>query len=197
MNSSKISGTVSSIDAGRSYGFVRIEDSPESIYFTCADVPGDISRLQVGSILKGVIIQAPKGPKLTQIEIVALQGTNPYVFFSTLGGSFVILVAILLWWYPQLSVFTCIFLALNAGAVFLIGLDKSLARSGSLRTPEVVFFVIALVGGSAGTLLGIHVFKHKSRRASFQFVLLLIVVAQLCVLRILNIDIRSLTEMAR
>jgi uncharacterized membrane protein YsdA (DUF1294 family) len=82
-----------------------------------------------------------------------------------------------------------VFLALNVGAVFFMGLDKALARSGSVRTPEVVVFVIALLGGSPGVLLGIHVFKHKTRKASFQFVLLLIVVAQLWILRMLNVDL--------
>lgn len=189
MNSSKTSGIVSTIDAKRRYGFVRTEDSTQDIFFALSEVPGDVSRLQVGSVLRGNITQAPKGPKLTQIEVVALQGTNPYLFYSIMGGCLVVLMASLVWWHFELPPLAAAFLALNVGAVFFMGLDKLLARSGSVRTPEVVVFVIALLGGSPGVLLGIHVFKHKTRKASFQFVLLLIVVAQLWLVRTLNIDV--------
>lgn len=168
---------------------MRTEDSTQEIFFALSEVPGDISRLQVGSVLKGHIAQAPKGPKLTQIEVVALRGTDPYIFYSIMGASLVVLSAILVWWHFALPLLAAAFLALNVGAVFFMGLDKFLARSGSVRTPEVIVFVIALLGGSPGVLLGIHVFKHKTRKASFQFVLLLIVAAQLWVARILNIGL--------
>jgi uncharacterized membrane protein YsdA (DUF1294 family) len=50
---------------------------------------------------------------------------------------------------------------------------------------------MALLGGSPGVLLGIHVFRHKTRKASFQFVLLLIVVAQFALLRALGLELRG------
>ncbi len=168
---------------------MRTEDSAQDVYFALDDVPGDVSRLHVGSVLKGNITQAPKGPRLAQIEIVALQGTNPYIFYSIMGAALVILVASLLWWYFGLTPLAAGFLALNVGAVVFMGFDKALARSGAVRTPEVILFVLALLGGSPGILLGIHVFKHKTRKASFQFVLLLIIVAQLGVARILHVDL--------
>jgi uncharacterized membrane protein YsdA (DUF1294 family)/cold shock CspA family protein len=189
MNYSKVSGIVSNIDAKRRFGFVRTEDGTQDIFFLLSDVPGDISRLQVGTVLKGNITQAPKGPKLTQIEVVALQGTNPYIFYSIMGGCLVVLMASLVWWYFELQPLAAVFLALNVGAVFFMGLDKLLARSGSVRTPEVIVFVIALLGGSPGVILGTNVFKHKTRKASFQFVLLLIIVAQLWLARTLNINV--------
>jgi uncharacterized membrane protein YsdA (DUF1294 family)/cold shock CspA family protein len=189
MSPSKVSGIVSSIDPKGRYGFVRTEDGTQDIFFALSDLPGDVSALQVGSVLKGTITQASKGPKLTQIEVVRLQATNPYIFYSIMGGCLVALMAILVWWHFELPPLAAVFLALNVGAVFFMGLDKALARSGSVRTPEVVVFVIALLGGSPGVLLGIHVFKHKTRKASFQFVLLLIVVAQLWILRMLNVDL--------
>jgi uncharacterized membrane protein YsdA (DUF1294 family)/cold shock CspA family protein len=194
MGSSKVSGTVSTIDPQRRYGFVRTEDSAKDVFFALSDVPGNTARLQVGSVLQGIITSTPKGSKLVQIEVVALRGTNPYIFYSAMCGALVILVAILVWWHFDLAPLAAAFLAINVGAVFFMGLDKSLARSGSMRTPEVILFVIGLLGGSPGLLLGIHVFKHKTRKAAFQFVLLLIVVAQLGVVRLLNIDMGFLGE---
>jgi uncharacterized membrane protein YsdA (DUF1294 family)/cold shock CspA family protein len=197
MNSPKVSGVVSHIDPKRNYGFMRIEDGANDVFFAFSEIQGGASRLQVGSVLRGIIVQSPKGPKLSQIEIVSLQGTNPNVFYPIMSLAMVVGLALLLWWHFERSLLVSGLLAVNLGALFLMGLDKSLARSGSVRTPEVVAFTLALLGGSPGILLGMHVFKHKSRKASFQFVLLLIVVAQLCVVRILNIDFGLFTDTSR
>jgi uncharacterized membrane protein YsdA (DUF1294 family) len=82
-------------------------------------------------------------------------------------------------------------LGINGGMLFMMGLDKLLSRSGSLRTPEAVVYTMGLLGGSPGIVLGIHVFKHKTRKAGFQFVLLLIFTAQIAVLRLLGVTLRS------
>lgn len=69
-----------------------------------------------------------------------------------------------------------------------MGFDKSLARSQSPRVPEIVLFVIALLGGSPGIFFGVHFFKHKTKKAYFQFILLLIFCVQLYVARLFNIS---------
>ena len=74
-----------------------------------------------------------------------------------------------------------------------VGLDKSLARSRSARIPELILFTIALLGGSPGVFLGVHFFKHKTKKAYFQFILLLIFCVQLCFALLL--DISLLTEL--
>ena len=90
----------------------------------------------------------------------------------------------------DVSLLVGMFIGTNVAAIMSMGLDKSLARSNSLRVPEVILYVQALLGGAPGILLGIHVFKHKTRKAGFQFVLLLIVVAQVALFRLLDIDFR-------
>jgi uncharacterized membrane protein YsdA (DUF1294 family) len=74
----------------------------------------------------------------------------------------------------------------NVAAIFCMGLDKSLARSNALRIPEVVLYTLALLGGVPGILLGIHVFRHKTQKAAFQFVLLVVVAAQVALLKLLR-----------
>ena len=96
-------------------------------------------------------------------------------------------LAILLWQHFDVSLGVSAFLVINVSSLFLMGIDKSSARSGSVRIPEIVLFILALLGGCPGILLGIHVFKHKTRKASFQFVLLLIAVTQLFVARLLGV----------
>jgi uncharacterized membrane protein YsdA (DUF1294 family) len=70
-----------------------------------------------------------------------------------------------------------------------LGFDKGFARAGAKRVPEIVFLILALVGGTPGVILGTHLLKHKNRKAYFQFVVLLIVVAQLLVARLCGLSL--------
>jgi uncharacterized membrane protein YsdA (DUF1294 family) len=61
-----------------------------------------------------------------------------------------------LWW-----------LSLSLISFPLMGWDKYCARRGSPRVPEVVFYVLTLSGGFAGTWLGMVVFRHKTLKPGF------------------------------
>ena len=49
----------------------------------------------------------------------------------------------------------------------LYGIDKYKARRGLWRIPEAVLLFAAAAGGSAGALLGMHVFHHKTKKPRF------------------------------
>ncbi|KPW91045.1 MULTISPECIES: DUF1294 domain-containing protein [Pseudomonas syringae group] len=55
--------------------------------------------------------------------------------------------------------------------------DKRQAGNGGQRTPENVLHATELLGGWPGALLAQQVFRHKTRKASFQIVFWLIVLA--------------------
>ena len=48
-----------------------------------------------------------------------------------------------------------------------MGADKRRARRGLWRIPEKCLFVLALLGGAPGGLLGMAVFRHKTKHWSF------------------------------
>lgn len=109
---------------------------------------------------------------------------NAYIFYGGFSLGAMVLVTYLMWGELNLAFGKSALLGINAAGLIGMGLDKFLSRSSSpKRFPEVVLYVVALLGGVPGILVGMHVFKHKSRKASFQFVLLLILVAQVVVLR--------------
>jgi uncharacterized membrane protein YsdA (DUF1294 family) len=63
-------------------------------------------------------------------------------------------------------------LAITGGITFVLyGLDKARARSKGWRVPEVVLHVLALSGGFAGGWVGRGVFRHKTRKGMFTFIL--------------------------
>lgn len=53
--------------------------------------------------------------------------------------------------------------------------DKRKARSDSWRTPENVLHAVELAGGWPGALIAQQVFRHKTRKLSYQLVFWLIV----------------------
>ncbi len=57
--------------------------------------------------------------------------------------------------------------AVNLAAFVLYGIDKYKARRGLWRIPESVLLFAAAAGGSAGALLGMHVFRHKTKKPRF------------------------------
>lgn len=74
-------------------------------------------------------------------------------------------------------------LGINLSALIFMAFDKSLARKQQFRVPEKLIFVWALIGGSVGIFLGSQIFKHKTRKPSFNFVLLLIFAIQVFLLK--------------
>jgi uncharacterized membrane protein YsdA (DUF1294 family) len=59
-------------------------------------------------------------------------------------------------------------LVANGVALVLMGFDKLSAKAGSERVPEFWFFLISLLGGFVGVVLGMLFFHHKIRKLSFQ-----------------------------
>jgi len=72
-------------------------------------------------------------------------------------------------------------IAVNASALILYAYDKNIAGSSAIRIPEKVLYAMAVLGASLGILLGIRFFRHKSRKARFQFILAIILSCQLIV----------------
>lgn len=51
----------------------------------------------------------------------------------------------------------------------LYGADKGAAKRGARRIPERVLLGLAWCGGAAGAMLGMFVFRHKTKKPLFLF----------------------------
>ena len=70
----------------------------------------------------------------------------------------------------------------NLAAFVLMGVDKYRAKRGAWRIPERTLITAALMGGSPGAILGMELFRHKTRHAKFAVGLPLILCAQIALL---------------
>jgi uncharacterized membrane protein YsdA (DUF1294 family) len=61
--------------------------------------------------------------------------------------------------------------ALATATFLLYGWDKLQAQRAGRRVPEAQLHVLALLGGFPGSLLGMRLFRHKTRKLAFRAVL--------------------------
>jgi len=58
-------------------------------------------------------------------------------------------------------------LLLNSLAFILMGIDKYKSQHNMWRISEKSLFIISVLGGSVGVLMGMYYFRHKTRHPSF------------------------------
>ena len=56
---------------------------------------------------------------------------------------------------------------MNVIGLAVMGIDKSKAKKNKWRIPEKTLFLVSLLGGSIGTLLGMYAFRHKTKHWYF------------------------------
>ena len=61
------------------------------------------------------------------------------------------------------------FIILNLIGFALMGIDKYKAKKRSFRIPEATLFIVAIIGGSIGSILGMYAFRHKTRHWYFVY----------------------------
>ena len=70
-------------------------------------------------------------------------------------------------------------LMMNLVGFAVMGIDKKRAVKRLWRIPESTLFIIALIGGSLGSIIGIYFFHHKTRHWYFVYGMPLILLVQI------------------
>ena len=60
-----------------------------------------------------------------------------------------------------------------------MGFDKFKAKHEMWRTKEQTLFVIAIIGGSIGSIAGMYIFRHKTKHTSFTVGMPVILITQI------------------
>ena len=82
-----------------------------------------------------------------------------------------------MWW----KVLICWLLIINLAGFVQMYADKRRAKKDNWRIPEKQLFLVAAIGGSVGSILGMRAFRHKTKHKSFVFGMPAILILQLAV----------------
>ena len=70
-------------------------------------------------------------------------------------------------------------LIINLIGFLIMGLDKFKAKKGFWRTPEKTIFTITLLGGGIGTVTGMYLIRHKTKKMKFTIGLPTILISEI------------------
>ncbi|WP_291559495.1 MULTISPECIES: DUF1294 domain-containing protein [unclassified Clostridium] len=83
---------------------------------------------------------------------------------------------------------------INIIGFYIMFLDKRKAKKHKWRISEKTIFLIALLGGSLGCLLGMNIFRHKTKHWYFKFGLPTILILQVVIIMYFLKDIPNLIK---
>ncbi|MGL5259001.1 MAG: DUF1294 domain-containing protein [Lachnospiraceae bacterium] len=81
-----------------------------------------------------------------------------------------------------MNVLTLIFtylILINLIGFLIMGFDKRRAIKKMFRIPESTLFLIAIIGGGVGSIIGMYHFRHKTKHSSFVYGIPIILIIQL------------------
>jgi uncharacterized membrane protein YsdA (DUF1294 family) len=57
----------------------------------------------------------------------------------------------------------------NMLGFFMMAIDKQKAKKGKWRIAESTIWLVSLLGGAVGTMLGMQLFRHKTKHRLFRY----------------------------
>ena len=74
------------------------------------------------------------------------------------------------------------FILINLITFITFGIDKGKAINNNRRVSEKTLWIMSLIGGSLGALLGMKMFRHKTKKLSFQAMMAVILMLQIFII---------------
>ena len=74
------------------------------------------------------------------------------------------------------------FIIVNIVGFAAMGIDKHKAKKRSFRIPEATLFLLAIIGGSIGCIVGMYFFRHKTLHWYFVYGMPAILILQILIL---------------
>lgn len=77
------------------------------------------------------------------------------------------------------KIFIIYLAVINIITFAVFGIDKLKAIKNKWRIPEKVLFLLSIIGGSVGAMLGMYTFRHKTKKPLFKFGIPAILIVQI------------------
>jgi uncharacterized membrane protein YsdA (DUF1294 family)/cold shock CspA family protein len=182
-------GVVVKFDNERAFGFIRPDSAQgavdQDVFVHVRNVEGR-KNLHPGQRVSYRLTRTDKGLAAIDVHPGSVLGI-PYLRFLLIGvGSAILLLiglAFALDKPTSLALWLVLWVAALSIATFgVYGWDKSQAKAGGTRVPEVVLHLLDALGGSPGGFIAMRVFHHKTSKRDFQVIYWLTVAVQVSVI---------------
>lgn len=170
-------GVIIHYDSTRGFGFIKMRDQKENIFFHVSDVDQK-EKVAIGREVSFNRIETPKGSQAVRIQTGRLQKSPLFNFLSiafllTAGDTLLFAIQFDLSWLLSYLI------AINISTLLLYGYDKLIAGTNSLRVPESVLHIVTIAGGTPAAMVGQKYLRHKTLKESFQLRFLFIICMQI------------------
>jgi uncharacterized membrane protein YsdA (DUF1294 family)/cold shock CspA family protein len=161
--------------AERGFGFIRPRDGGGNVFLHIGDIRHDGYEPQIGDDVSYSLKKDAHGRPRAAGVVVAGVGRSRREWFVALAA--LVPAGFLLALYGMEAYRPALFAYLGMSMVTFVayGIDKRSARTGGWRTPEARLHLFGLLGGWPGAIPAQLLFRHKTRKPSFQFVFWMIV----------------------
>ena len=169
-------GRIADWKEDRGFGFIEPESGDDRVFFHISGLVRGTARPSVGDLISFEMATMPDGKtRAVNVGPAGLAAVSSVLMSKRVYLSVVaLLVFPVWWWFVKLGNFPAllfwVFAGMSSFVFILYGLDKWAAKREAQRTPEKTLQFCALLGGWPGALLAQQVFRHKSRKRSFQII---------------------------
>ncbi|WP_309615379.1 cold shock and DUF1294 domain-containing protein [Salinibacterium sp.] len=167
----RIHGILNSWNDDRGFGFITPAGGGKRVFVHISAFTRDALRPEIGDILSFEPKKAADG----RVQAVAVHGprgtprSRPYpalVGYLVIAAFVAVAFSLSTLW-PISRWFVAIFVIMSVACFVAYAADKSAARAGRWRVPEVTLLLLGILGGWPGAVLAQQWLRHKTRKPSF------------------------------
>lgn len=161
-------GKIAHWTTDRGFGFIRPLDGGRDIFLHISDIRHDAYEPKVGDEVSYSLKQGSKGRPQAAGAVIAGVPRASRNWATMLAAPIPVIFLTSLYLMVEYRMFLLPYLIMSTATLIAYGVDKHRAKTGGWRKTEPTLQLYGLLGGWPGAILAQMLFRHKTRKLSFQ-----------------------------
>ncbi len=169
----RFNGKITSWNDDKGFGFITPYNGEKDIFIHINAFKNRSNRPEINQIVTYSLSKDPKG-RICAESVVRASDRNNQKSEDNLNTFIWIIIAFFLillfsiFTHQLPAIFLIIYLAVSLFTFVLYAVDKSAARKGKWRTPEMTLHLFSIAGGWPGAMLAQQILRHKTHKQPFR-----------------------------